>query len=341
MSADLPVTVTLETKIEHLSRPESYPDHTSRVKRIYTHMSCVFVTDEFVYKMKKPIGLPFLDFRELADRKHFCEESLRLNRRLAATVYLGVIPLTLEADNTLQIDGIGQPVEWLEKMRRLPDDLMLDHAIANHQVSSQDVCRFAEVLVNFYQLAAPVKMTPERYCGQFLEGIELNRSELTNEVFKLDKAMVEATTTAQLEFIQHTPSPLHERAISNMIIEAHGDLRPEHVCLSNPPVFIDCLEFDRNLRLLDKADELAYLAMECEFVGDPFIGPVLFSTYEERSGDSVPQKLKHFYQSHRAVVRARLAAWHIKDHPESEHARWLAKATNYIRLGAHHAEQLN
>ena len=129
MSEDQPPSVGVETKVAFLAQASSYPDPTSTVNVIETHMSWVFVTDEIVYKMKKPVCVPYLDFSTLAARKYFCEVSLQLNRRLAADVYLGVVALTREKDGKLQLGGSGVPAEWLEKMRRLPEEYMLDVAI--------------------------------------------------------------------------------------------------------------------------------------------------------------------------------------------------------------------
>jgi uncharacterized protein len=334
------LAVELATKIAHLSKPENYPEPTTSVRRIDTHMSCVFVTDHYVYKMKRPIKLPFLDFRKLEDRRFFCEESLRLNRRLAPHVYIGVVPLTLESPDTLQLGGGGRPVEWLEKMIRLPHALMLDQCIASHRVTAEDVIRSTKILLAFYTDATPVDITPAKYRERFVQDIKLNHRELADPAFGLDAGEVESITDMQLSFAQASPCALEHRAAENRIIEAHGDLRPEHVCLTDPPAIIDALEFDRDLRLLDPADELAFLAMECEFAGAEFIGPILFASYEQYCGDAVADNLKHFYMSHRACIRARLAAWHVKDHPRTEHPRWLGKATRYLQLATLHSRRI-
>jgi len=123
-----------------------------------------------------------------------------------------------------------------------------------------------------------------------------------------------------------------------MIIEAHGDLRPEHVCLEAQPVIIDCLEFNRSLRILDAASELAFLALECERLGAPEIGKQLLNVYREQTGDPAPNALLEFYRAHHAVVRAKIAIWHLKDDTILDEAHWVAKAEQYLRMASSMSE---
>ena len=131
--------LTLREKVAHLSRPESYPEETAAVEVVQTHMSCVFLTDRHAWKLKKPVRHDFLDFSTLEARRADCEEELRLNRRLARDVYLEIVPLTFTSDGALRLGGDGEVMEWLVKMRRLPAQLMLDHAIRHGNVARHDV----------------------------------------------------------------------------------------------------------------------------------------------------------------------------------------------------------
>jgi aminoglycoside phosphotransferase family enzyme len=326
------LTVPLAAKVAFLEQPGSYPEPTTEVRAIETHMSWVFLTDERVYKMKKPVRLPFLDFSTLARRRRCCEESLRLNRRLAASVYLGVVPLTLRHDGRLRIGGCGQAVEWLEKMRRVPEERMLDVAIRRGTVTDQDVRRFVAVLAQFYRSAPPVRFPPVEFRARLLATILANERALGNAAFGLSRSRLARIAGGQRRFIDRESSLFDQRLAAGRIIEAHGDLRPEHVCLEDEPVFIDCLEFNRDFRVMDVADELSYLAMECELAGAAFVGPVLFETYERKTGDYIPSSLIAFYKSFRAVVRAKVAAWHLPDYPPETHRKWLGQAAAYLQI---------
>jgi uncharacterized protein len=329
--------ISTAEKVAFLSRPESYDPLPQAVRRIETHMSWVFIADALVYKMKKPVRLPVLDFSTLAARRHYCEESLRLNRRLAGPVYLDVVPLTLEAGGALRLGGEGEPVEWLERMRRLPEARMLDTAIRNGTVSEADVDRFATVLARFYRNAPPAPMTPTGYRARLQDSVQGNAEALAAPEFALPRDRLRAVIDAQRAFIDRHGELFDQRVESGRIVEGHGDLRPEHVCLLDEPVIIDCLEFNREFRIVDPVDELGYLALECAFAGAEWIGPRLFEIYVRVTGDVAPAHLLGFYQSHRATIRAKLAAWHLLDQPPETHPRWRARADAYLALAWRYA----
>jgi len=142
---------------------------------------------------------------------------------------------------------------------------------------------------------------------------------------------------AQNEFLQRAPELFDRRAMEGRVVEGHGDLRPEHVSLESPPVIFDRLEFNRSFRIIDPADELAFLAMECERLGAPQVEQELFGVYHRITGDHPPLQLVHFYKAHRACVRARLAIWHLRDLEKSVWPRWRTVAGEYLRLAESYA----
>lgn len=321
---------TLQDKIGHLGRPGSYPELTSRVEVVETHMSVVFLTDEHVYKLKKPVRHAYLDFSTLEARRIDCLEEVRLNRRLAAPVYLGVVPLAATPEG-LALEGGGAPVEWLVKMRRLPRSSMLDHAMSQGTVTVEDIERCMKTLCAFYLRSPAAPISAPEYRERFMRDIEAHRAELLDPAYELDHETVDVVAARLQAFAGDCAPLLDERIAAGRVIEAHGDLRPEHVCLAPEPVFIDCLEFDRDLRLLDTADEAGYLALECDCAGSPHVGRSVLAAYRAHARDDVPEPLLAFYQSQRAMMRAKLAAWHIKDGlPDGARARWLERASRYL-----------
>lgn len=334
--------IDLDTKVAFLSQPRHYcrPTCPTDVEVVQTHMSWVFLTDREVYKMKKPVRFSFLDFSTLDARRRDCEEEVRLNRRLAPEIYLGSPALCLNENGELQLDQGGTPVEWLVRMRRLPAECMLDHAIETGTVDEEQVRRFTRVLTDFYQRTPPEAMGVEYYLERYRKDIQANRRELAGIDGHLPHALVERITDAQLDFVHRSRTLLRYRVEAQRIIEAHGDLRPQHVCLIPTPVFIDCLEFNREFRLLDPVDELAFLAMECEHAGAAFIGPVMFETYRQALDDDPSERLIAFYQAYRATLRAKLAIWHLKDHGDSEHPRWIEQGRSYLELALQYSKSL-
>ena len=328
--------VTLEDKVAFLSRPDSYPEATARVQVIETHMSWVFLTERFVYKFKKARRYDHLDFAALPTRRRNCVNEVRLNRRLAPDVYLGVVALRGADVAALHLGGAGPVVEWLVHMRRLPADGMLDEAIRARRVTVVDVRRFAALLAGFYAAAKPVRMNLDRYRARYAATLaELDRELCA--VHSLPPRQVHFLTAQLGERLEQLTPVFAERLRARCVVEAHGDLRPEHVYLGPQPAFIDCLEFDRNLRFLDSADELAFLALECERLGAAWIGDEVFATYGRITGDRPPPRILAFYKAYRALVRAQLALWHVLDPAVRDSAPWHARAREYLDLSAKHA----
>lgn len=331
---------TTADKVAFLGAPANYPDTTSRVELIETHRSWVFLTDRHAYKFKKPVRLSFLDFSTLELRLENCREEVRLNRRLAPDIYLGVVALVRTKGGRLALEGEGEVVEWLVKMKRLPADSMLDRALASGSVADDDVRRFTGVLSRFYADAESVEMDPASWYHSTAGKVLANRDTLLDPKFRLPERAVQTVTEGLSGFLEIHGDRLTNRAMVGRIVEGHGDLRPEHVCLTDPPVFIDCLEFSRPLRILDPADELAYLAIECEMLGAPFIGRVAFDCYREVTGDDPDPGLIDFYKSDQAMLRAKLCVWHLLDQDAGEHEKWIGRARDYLALAKQYADRL-
>ena len=325
--------------VDFLRQPGSYPEPTVTVDVRETHLSWVFLTERYAYKFKKPVRYPFLDFSTLAHRRHNCEEEVRLNRRLAPDVYLGVVALTRDAAGVLALEGGGEPVEWLVKMRRLPDDCLLDRAIVARRVPTDRLARAAQRLAEFYRQAPSVVFAADSYRGRIDERLAINCTVLARPHYALPVARVQAVCAGQRAFLARHLAQIAARGAH--VRETHGDLRPEHIGLESEPVFIDCLEFNRDFRLLDPVDELAFLAMECERLGDPGVGALFLDVYQKSSGDAPPARLITFYQSIWAMLRARLSVWHLDDPAVPEPAKWSARAHDYLALAEHYVRRLD
>jgi aminoglycoside phosphotransferase family enzyme len=324
----------IEGKVAFLSRPQAYAQDIQTVEIRQTHRSWVFLTDKYAWKLKKPVRTEYLDFSTPEARRRNCLREVRLNRRLAEGVYLGVVPLTIDTQGNLQLHGYGKAIDWLVHMRRLPGERMLDKLIASHDVSEQDVSKLASKLFTFYKKATPVLMTGSQYCNRLTDDLESAQRELTQTTYGLTTDLAQSVIRSQLEFLGTNSNLVEARAREGRVIDAHGDLRPEHVCLEAEPVIIDCLEFSQNLRILDAASELAFLALECERLGGPEIGKQLLNAYSQLADDWPPNALLGFYRAYHAVVRAKIAIWHLKDEPVLDPAHWVGKAERYLTTAA-------
>lgn len=291
-------------------------------------MSWVFLSGDTVFKLKKPVKYPFLDFNTIAAREFNCREEIRLNRRLAPETYLGVVPLTLEPDGKLALDGAGRVIDWLVKMRRLPAERMLDQAIEEGTVTRTEIEAVADILATFYTQVEPADLTPQDYIAGFAQGLAESAAVLTMPRFDLPHETVNMVLKAARDFITRDAELLMDRVRQGHVVEGHGDLRPEHVCLVDPPVIIDCLEFNRRLRLVDPFDELTYLGLECERLGASWIGTVL----ARRRDDAPLDRLLAFYTIYRACLRARLGLAHLLEPNPRKPKKWVPLARQYIAI---------
>jgi len=329
----------LAAKVAFLSDPRSYPEAPRRVEAVETHMSWVFLTDRHAWKLKKPTRVNAHDLGTVEARRDHCHMEVRLNRRLADGVYLGVLPLVLDAEGRLRLAAAGTAVDWLIHMRRLPADRMLDRLIADGALREGELRPFIALLAGFYRACAPAPLAPGEFRARFARGIAGNAAELRLPEAALPASLVEDVCERLRAALERDAALFERRVAEGRVIEGHGDLRPEHVCLEPAPQVIDCLEFSPALRTLDAAEELGYLALECERLGAPGLKRELFDTYAELSGDRPPPALVDFYQGYHAAVRAKLAVWHLLDPALRERARWPGQAAAYLRLAAGHLDR--
>ncbi|MGB8315572.1 MAG: hypothetical protein WCE69_13930, partial [Aestuariivirga sp.] len=261
-----------------------------------------------------------------------CREEVRLNRRLAPDVYLDVVPLRLDRTGGLTFAGDGPVVEWLVKMRRLPADRMLDYTLEHGSVTLQDVIGVAEKLIIFYRAALPVPQSLDQVCRRFAAEHDRNIALLSDARFKLEHARTRVVLRRFLEALTAARPLLEMRVEAGAFLEGHGDLRPEHVCLITPPVVIDCLEFNRDMRLVDPFDEVIFLDLECERLGGPWVGKKVLDICRAELSPAPPPGLLDFYRGARALLRARLALAHLTEPDPRLPEKWEPRARTYIAL---------
>lgn len=321
-----------EEKVFFLKNPENYEVPTLGVESIETHMSWIFLTDEHAWKLKKPVKREFLDFSTLERRRWACQEEIRLNRRLAPTVYLGVIPLTVDHFGRLGLNGSGKTVDWLVKMRKLPRARCLEVLGQHAGIREEDVQNAAEHLVRFYTSAPALQITTDEYLQRFRGTILENELELTKFQKFINIEFLNKLTQFQLQLIKDEPELLTARVAGGHIIDAHGDLRPEHIWLCDPPVMTDSLEFNAELRQMDPVSELSFLKLECDRLELSRCGEIFLDVYRARTRDSLPLKLLHFYRCWHACTRAKLALWHLSDDDVDDPEKWKQRAERYFTL---------
>lgn len=330
---------TLDAKVSFLSRPDTYRPIPAEVLRRETHMSWVFLVGDRVYKLKKPVRFPYLDFSSLVRREAACRAELRLNRALAPDIYLDVLPL-VDTGSGLSIGGAGAAVDWLVLMKRLDECDMLNHRFAERRVEIAQLDRLVAVLALFYHAATPVFLAPVIHLADLKRSLAYNRRVLLDPRFNIPAGLVQRIDHAQRQFLSRRGGLIVARLRHRRIVSGHGDLRPEHIWLGDKVRIIDCLEFNPRLRVVDPFDEVAYLSLECERLGAAWVGAFIERRMKRILRDGPAEELLTFYRCHRATLRARLAIAHLlEEHPRTPE-KWPRLAATYLNLAEKTARKL-
>jgi len=301
---------------------------------IETHMAYVFLTDRLVYKLKKPIRVALSDCRTLAARQRACDAEVRLNQDLAGGVYLGAKPLVLGAHG-LGIDGEGEIVDWLVKMRRLPADRMLDAMIgAGAGPTSDQILALSACLIGFYRRQAATPPSPGIYLAHLQREQRTNADHLTELAGHLPDPAAVGIAAEVTRRLESAAGEITARDASGLVVEGHGDLRPEHVCLTSPPVIFDRVESALELRVIDIYDEAMYLAFECALLGHAGMARA-FAAALQRAGVVPPSAgLLRTYLLVRMLTRARLSLDHLRDPDPRTPEKWPLRAQDYLDAAA-------
>ncbi len=321
-----------------LAQPSAYPYRVDAVEVRQTHISLVFLAGEHVYKIKKPVQLGFLDFSSLEKRKHFCEEEVRLNRRLAPDVYLDVVPVT-KHDGTFHFERQGPALEWAVKMRRLPQKATLENWVERGEADPALLESLAQRLAHFYA-GTPANSATAAF-GRFdvvarnlRENFEQTASHVGGtvqaEVYERVRRLTERALVAQRDLIE-------SRAARGVPRDTHGDLHLDHVYAfpERPPpdnwVIVDCIEFNERFRYADPLADIAFLAMDLEFHHRRELAREFVDAYLNAAGDAEGRSLLPLYASYRALVRAKVEGMELAE-PEISTAE---KAAAQERAAAH------
>ncbi len=302
-------------------------------------MSWVFLAGDKVYKLKKPVRFPYLDYSTLARREAACRAELALNRRLAPEVYEAVMPLT-RTPQGLAIGGPGEAVDWLVMMRRLNEHATLEHAIVGHELEAWQLDQVVATLVTFYRRARSAFISPETHLGNWRQSLTYNRRVLLDPRLGLPAGPVRRVDRAQRRFLSRRAGLITGRVRGRAIVDGHGDLRPEHIWLGDPVIIIDCLEFNASLRAVDPFDEIANLCVECDRLGGAWASELIKRRAIHALRDHLSEQLFTFYRCHRATLRARLTIAHLLEPDPRTPEKWPRRAREYLQIAAADAVRL-
>jgi aminoglycoside phosphotransferase family enzyme len=298
-------------------------------------MSFIFLTGEYVYKIKKPVNLGYLDYTTLEKRHFFCHQELKLNRRLCPGAYLAVVPI-VEKKGEIRIEGRGKAIEYAVKMKQLPQDRMMDVLLPRGQVTPEMVARVAEKLMSFHQRAE----TNQKIAA--FGRLDVIRHNCDENFAQTEKYIGTSITAEEYQhiknytnnFIDSNARLFDKRVREDKIRDCHGDLHATHVCFTDDICIYDCIEFNDRFRYSDVASEIAFLAMDLDCYQQAGLSRHLVNTYVRLSHDEELLKLLHFYKCYRAYVRGKVESFKLDDPyiPEEEKARVFTAARSYFAL---------
>jgi aminoglycoside phosphotransferase family enzyme len=318
-----------------LLEPQAYPHKPQKVELVQTQMSSIFLTGEYVYKIKKPVNLGYLDYTTLEKRHYFCHQELELNRRLCPSVYLAVVPI-VEEKGQLHIEGQGKPIEYAVKMKQLPHDRMMDVLLPQGQVTMEMVNEVAKRLVGFHDKAE----TNQKIAA--FGSLDVICQNTDENFYQTEKYMETSITTAEHQhiknytnnFINSNSGLFDKRVREGRIRDCHGDLHAAHVCFTDDICIYDCIEFNDRFRYSDVVSEIAFLAMDLDRYQQSELSQHLVNTYIKLSHDQELLKLLNFYKCYRAYVRGKVESFKLDDPyiPKEEKAIVLTAARSYFQL---------
>ena len=326
-----------------MSRPEFYPHPVSIIDQRETHISHVFLTGDYVYKIKKPVNLDFLDFTTLEKRYYFCHQEVILNKRLSRNVYLDVVPINLK-DGKYHLNGPGVPVEYAVKMRQLPEDRCMVHLLKREKINRVLIEELAVILSEFYVQGPSVEHIHSSGAWEtILANCEENFRQtamFAGEI--LDERIFQIVRSATLSFLHRQKELFDNRIKSKKIRDCHGDLRTGHIYFTDEGIqIIDCIEFNERFRFQDVTSDLAFLAMDLDYEGFPKIANDLLDDYVKHTEDSDVFVLVDFYKCYRAFVRCKVNCIRLQEGEpnEQDKIKLVKETSNYLNLAYKYAVQ--
>ncbi len=319
----------------------NYPHPVKSIRHYETHISHVFLAGEFAYKLKKPVKFSFLDASTPALRKKWCCLEVRLNRRLVPGMYLGVIPIS-QTHEGLHFGRGGKIIDWIVKMRRLPEERMLNRMISKRIVSHDHIRRLVTRLAKYFRHAPRLKSI-EQYGmpARIKRMVSKNLQECRQFIPQLiEKTNWRFLDEAYRQYLTLYESLFQQRVREHRIIDGHGDLRCENICMTDPVAIFDCVEFEPAFRRGDIANDLAFLLMDLEVRGRFDLARTALNTYLAQTKDTDLISIVPFYKCHRSLVRGKVRALAWLQQPRSargKHMRVLAG--RHFRLALHYAHQ--
>jgi aminoglycoside phosphotransferase family enzyme/predicted kinase len=324
-------------------KPAVYDHPVKNIELIETHISWVILTSDFAYKIKKPVDFGFLDFSTLEKRKYYCEQELRLNRRLAAAIYLEVVAITGSADEPA-INGSGVVFEYAVKMAQFPQSAQLDNMLAAGELKLAHMNAIAHMIASFHQ-SADVADAATDYGSKkaIYQPVEENFQQISTHQpsERYSDKLAALSRWSKAEFTRQQ-SAMTQRKTDGFVRHCHGDMHLRNMLwLDAKPMAFDCIEFNPALSWIDAISEIAFLFMDLQHRKQPTMASRFLNSYLEMTGDYAGLAVLPFYLCYRALVRAKVNALRLQqqDLATEERQSIVAEFEAYLELALTYTPQ--
>ena len=333
---------TQKEVVDALLTPEAYPQDAGKIELIQTHISFVFLTKNYVYKVKKAVNFGFLDFSTLDKRYAYCKKELELNRRLCPEIYLEVVPIT--KSNRIMVNGNGVTIEYALKMKRLPQERIMTLLLKEKKVDKKTIDKIARIVAEFHSKA---QTSPEISEFGSLKIVKTNWEE---NFAQTKKYINQTVPKPEFQFIQtkintlmEKNKPLFESRIADKRIrDCHGDLHSGNIFITDKICIFDAIEFNDRFRYSDVAADVAFLAMDLDFQQRSDLADYFIERYIGYSKDQQLIQMLPFYKCYRAFVRGKVISFRLDDPniKSEEKVSATNEAQAYFKLAIEYAKKL-
>lgn len=333
---------TQKQVVDALLTPQAYPEETGKIELIQTHISFVFLTEKFVYKIKKAVNFGFLDFSTLEKRRLFCQKELELNRRLCPEIYLKVV--SINKSDMVRIEGDGEAVEYALKMKRLPQEKIMTVLLKENKVDKKTIAALAKIIAQFHANAqtndeinqyGSLNIVRKNWDENFAQTKKYISQTITPAQFQLLENKVNGFMTANAALFE-------SRVKDGRIRDCHGDLHSGNIFITDKICIFDAIEFNDRFRYSDVASDVAFLAMDLDFQQRGDLAGYLIDRYIAYSKDTSLTGVLAFYKCYRAYVRGKVISFKLDDPNVTavEKNEAVKDAQAYFRLAAEYANKM-
>ncbi len=328
--------------IEALKNKDAYDEDVEKIEIIQTHISYVFLTGKYAYKIKKAVNLGFLDYTTLEKRKFFCEEEIRINSLLSRDMYIGVVPINKKG-NKIKIKGEGETVEYAVKMLEMPQDAIMTKLLAKNKVNEKHIKEIAKIVYEFHKKTRSDEEVKEYGKIKYILSNWVQNFEQTEKFKKfLGESEYYFIKNKVMKYIDENNGFFEKRRKYCRIKECHGDLHSGNIFITDKIYIFDAIEFNKAFSCSDVANEIAFLAMDLDFHKKYNLSELFVKEYIRLSNDDEINELLDFYKCYRAYVRAKVNCFKLVDEniseSEKEEAKHLAK--EYFNLAYEYSKNL-